>query len=359
MVRWLSCCVLLSALTAPMLAQSVPRQYRCLFAPTPPTIDGHLDDVAWQGTPWTSSFVNIEGDEHPAAPFETRVMMRWDADHFYFAAKLEETHLWATITERDAVIFYDNDFEIFIDPDGDTHAYYEYEVNALGTVWDLFLTQPYRDGGRYLTSWDIAGLQSAVALQGTLNDPSDTDTGWTVEVAIPWAALREANAGRRVPEAGDQWRVNFSRVQWALDVVDGHYQKTLDPETGKPLHESNWVWSPQGAINMHRPEHWGFVQFEAAATLAEAMPFVESPNERVKRALRTLYYRQVARRKAHGQYADALDMLGDLPTVDGLDFAPVLHTTPSLYEIVAPGFDSTTVHIRQDGRTWIQHHPQP
>ena len=60
------------------------------------------------------------------------------------------------MTERDSVIFRDNDFEVFIDPDGDTHAYYELEINALGTVWDLLLLKPYRDGGPAINGWDIA-----------------------------------------------------------------------------------------------------------------------------------------------------------------------------------------------------------
>ena len=57
--------------------------------------------------------------------------MLWDDEYFYVAAELEEPDIWATLTERDAVIFYDNDFEIFIDPDGDSHEYYEFEMNAL------------------------------------------------------------------------------------------------------------------------------------------------------------------------------------------------------------------------------------
>ena len=63
--------------------------------------------------------------------------MLWDDEYFYFAAELIEDQIWATLTERDSVIFYDNDFEIFIDPDGDSHQYYEFEINALNTVWDL------------------------------------------------------------------------------------------------------------------------------------------------------------------------------------------------------------------------------
>ena len=57
------------------------------------------------------------------------------------------------------------------------------------------------------------------------------------------------------PEPGTVWRVNFSRVQWKLDVVDGRYEKAPDTP------EDNWVWSPQGVINMHQPEHWGYVRF--------------------------------------------------------------------------------------------------
>ena len=51
-----------------------------------------------------------------------------------------------TLTEHDSVIFQDNDFEVFIDPDGDNHNYYEIEINALNTEWDLRLPKPYRDG---------------------------------------------------------------------------------------------------------------------------------------------------------------------------------------------------------------------
>ena len=71
---------------------------------------------------------------------------------------MEDPHVWATITARDAVIFKDNDFEIFLDPDGDTHNYYELEVNAFGTEWDL-LFKPYHDDNKVvIDSWDIPGL---------------------------------------------------------------------------------------------------------------------------------------------------------------------------------------------------------
>jgi hypothetical protein len=95
-----------------------------------------------------------------------------------------------------------------------------------------------------------------VHVDGTLNDPSDSDRSWSVELAIPWTTLGEAAHRPAPPRVGDTWRMNFSRVEWQTRVVDGRYQKV--PATP----EDNWVWSPQGVINMHLPQRWGFVKFE-------------------------------------------------------------------------------------------------
>ena len=243
-----------------------PRQFVCYRPSGSLTIDGRLDEPSWKAAAWTDPFVDILGDRAPRPRFATRAKMLWDDDYFYFAADIEEPHLWATLTARDSVIFQDNDFEIFIDPDGDTHNYFELEINAFATVWDLMLVQPYRDGGPAIHAWDIAGLKAAVDARGTINRPDDRDDGWSVEIAIPWRIIDEAAPGRRKPRAGDRWRVNFSRVQWQLDVADNRYAKRRDPAGGKPLPEDNWVWSPQGAVNMHMPERWGIVQFADAAS---------------------------------------------------------------------------------------------
>jgi hypothetical protein len=266
---------------------------------------------------------------------------------------MEDPDVWGTLTERDAVMFNDNDFEVFIDPDGDTHAYGELEVNALGTVWDLMLLRPYRDGGPAINAWDIAGLQAAVDVRGTLNTTGDRDDGWTVEIALPWRILAELAAGKRPPKPGDRWRVNFSRVAWQVESRDGRYAKRLDPVSGKPLAADNWVWSPQGAIDMHMPERWGYVQFSGADAGAAIDPFIEDPNQRAIWALRRLFYRQRQFRAAHGRYADDLPALGlaDI-RVEGLAFAPSIQATRDLYEISARGFGGATAHIRQDGRTW-------
>lgn len=239
----------------PVLLWAEPRVYDCQKTAHPIKIDGILNDQAWESTPWTEDFIDIEGDKKPKPRFRTRVKMTWDDRYFYVAAELEEPHVWATLTQRDSVIFHDNDFEVFIDPNGDTLEYYEFEINALNTGWDLFLNRPYRFGGKANNHWDIQGLKTAVHIDGTLNDPTDTDRKWTIELAFPWKALGEYAHQPAPPHPGHEWRVNFSRVQWKHEIINGKYRKA--PGTK----EDNWVWSPQGVINMHIPEHWGRVRF--------------------------------------------------------------------------------------------------
>ena len=261
--------LLLLTICVPLLALSqspdlrMPKTYACHWTTEAVQIDGVAEE-SWDAAPWTDAFLDIEGEHMPKPAYETKVKMLWDDDYFYFFATLEEEHLWATLTKRDAIIYYDNDFEIFVDPDGDTHNYYEFEVNALNTVFDLLLVKPYYLGGPNLNAWDFDGLQTAVKLNGTLNDPSDVDESWTVEVAIPWHSFQAQRMKLRKPKAGDQWRLNFSRVHYDLEVVDGAYQKMKDAETGKLKPEYNWVWTAQDEINMHKPQKWGVVEFMAA-----------------------------------------------------------------------------------------------
>jgi hypothetical protein len=185
--------------------------------------------------------------------------MLWDDRYLYIAAALDEPHVWGTLTERDAIIFYDNDFEVFIDPDGDAREYYEIEINALNTVFDLLLMRTYIDGGPALHEWNLEGLKTAVHVDGTLNDPADLDAGWSVELALPWSSLAEYAHQPTPPRDGNTWRMNFSRVEWRHRTVAGRYQKI--PDTA----EDNWVWSPQGKINMHLPQHWGYVVFSTSS----------------------------------------------------------------------------------------------
>ncbi|WP_211746643.1 carbohydrate-binding family 9-like protein [Paenibacillus sp. Marseille-Q4541] len=325
-----------------------PKHYYCQRAVTKPHLDGRLDKPFWANVPWTEEFVDIEGDLKPLPTKQTRVKMQWDDEYMYFGAELVEDEIWATLTERDSVIFYDNDFEIFIDPDGDSHQYYEFEMNALNTVWDLMLVKPYRDGGPPVNSWDIQGLQTAVHIDGELNNPSANNRKWTLEVAMPWKTLKECAADGRAPLTGEYWRVNFSRVQWTVDVVDGAYVKRKDTETGRPLPEDNWVWSPMGIVNMHYPELWGYVVFVDKANSHKE--FVPHPDERLKWQLRQVYYRQRNYYEEHGKYCPDLQLLvSDDPWNEDIQLET---TSVGFHAQVLSSDRDSHIHIREDGLTW-------
>ena len=165
---------------------------------------------------------------------------------------------------------------------------------------------------------------------------------------MPWAVLEEAAPNDGPPKSGDRWRVNFSRVQWPLDVRDGKYVKRTDTK-GQLLAENNWVWSPQGAIAMHMPERWGYVQFSGMQA-GQGVERADRPEGSVEWALRRLYYRQVDFLKEHKRYARTLAELkaADL-SVPGLQ----LHATDHLYVMSAP-VAGGRIYLRQDGRVWTQ-----
>ena len=247
------------------IAAAEPLSYECPLSRMAPEVDGDLSDAAWEKAAWTADFIDIRGKGHAKPRFRTRAKMLRTAEALFVAAELSEPHVWGTLREKNAVIYQDNDFEMFLDPDGDGLNYYEFEINALGTIWELTLDKPYNKGGTAELGTNLPGLKSAVKIQGTLGNPSDQDTGWTVEVAIPWKDLARYRGGAvSSPQPGEVWRINFSRVQWKHAIEDGRYVRipahgTKIPWTEHP--EDNWVWSPQGEINMHAPEKWGRLVF--------------------------------------------------------------------------------------------------
>ena len=195
-------------------------------------IDGRLDETAWVDAVKTTPFVElISGD---ATEHETRGALLWDDENLYVGFWVAEPNVEARFRRRDAPIYRENDVELFI---AGKDAYYEFEINALGTIYEAFFvwrdayeqggyeedpqlargvrrSQPFNGvgftkhprGGRIaFLGYDLPKLRTAVHVNGTLNDDSDTDEGWTVEMALPWESMKwlAHGDGRALPpEAG-------------------------------------------------------------------------------------------------------------------------------------------------------------
>ena len=333
-----------------------PKGYLCFRTAGEITVDGRLDESDWRGANWSDDFGDIEGDRQPSPPYKTRVKMLWDDKFLYIGAELQEPHIWGTLKRHDSVIFQDNDFEVFLDPDGDGHNYGELELNVLNTTWDLRLPKPYKDGGMADDSWEIEGLQTATSSDGTINDASDVDRGWTVEIAIPLKSISVLKARvdlqGQIPVDGEQWRINFSRVEWDIEIDGAKYRKVA----GKPEH--NWVWTPQYTVNMHRPETWGYLQFSssrASVRNSRETAVRRDPFGRVRYQLMRIYYAQQAHRQRHGNFATELTQLDLVRLDDDSLVTPIsFATTPDGWEATArvrqPDGTESTCRVDQSSR---------
>lgn len=329
-----------------------PPVYFCPRAKEGFILDGRIDKDFWQNVPFMRPFMTILGPDYPLPRFSTSVKLCWDEKYLYIAALLEGDEIWAELTERDSRLYTENNFEVFIDPSSSTHDYMEIEVNALNTVWDLLMTRPYRDGGRAVSGWSLKGLETAVHINGKLNDPEAENRSWSVELRLPFAAMYETysmeenaeelprcEAARTAPRVGEFWRMNFARTQWPLGVENGKYKKRTLPD-GRPVPEENSCWAPTGVVDYHYPEAWGFVVFTENGESYDI-----HIDEVVKLALRDIYYAEHAYFEEFGKFtADPLMLPCYLPPIDFK-----IEITAHSFEISCRSLSgSGTVVIRSD-----------
>lgn len=250
------------------------------YAPTPPALDGTLCDPVWRTAERSPAFVDMASGA--PALLKTEAAVLWDEERLYVGFWIQEPFPTAHLTERDSLIFRENDVELFLDG-GD--CYYELEVNALGTLYEVFFIwrdayhrfdpgefdvhrrHAYSFGGDFdrtpehfwdgnhprgtrwaFRDWDMPGLECRVAVQGALNDPSVRSEGWTVELAIPWPSLAILANGKSVPPRdGDVWNLFF-----------GRFQKIA---IGKSEVQAAWCVTPHGRCDTHMPERFTPVTF--------------------------------------------------------------------------------------------------
>lgn len=253
-------------------------QYSAIRCDKPLAIDGKLDEQAWKSANKTRSFVDLISGKKTL--HETRAAVLWDDDYMYVGFWITEPNIDAKYTKRDDPLYYDNDVEVFI---AGKDAYYELEINAHGTIYEGFFvwedayerdgygndpqlkrnlptTQPFNGVGLKhhprgkriaFLGYDFPNFKSAVHVDGTLNDDSDIDAGWTVELAFPWKEMKwlAKGDGRSLPpKVGDKWRIDFFR-----------FNKYKAPAPA--VDSGGWALGKHGVWDSHIPEIFPIVTF--------------------------------------------------------------------------------------------------
>ena len=246
--------MLYSLLFALVLAGSASSQARPTELPTYQVlrtdqgiqVDGRLDEADWQRAapiafvmPWS----DLENEE----PQSTTARLLWDDDNLYIIYECVDPYLHAEVTEHDGAVYQEDAVEIFAAPNAAVPGnYYGYEMNINGTLLDYIAFR----GGKERTkaihpSWQSEGVVIATTYDGTLNDHSDTDQSWILEIAIPLDNFRHLD-GQIPPQDGDQWRVGLNRTKGYRG------QFGLWSDTGTPQ------------ADFHRANRFGILTFSAA-----------------------------------------------------------------------------------------------
>ena len=115
----------------PLVASGQP-VYDCHRTTGKIKIDGRVTEKEWSAAVQCTDFRDIRGDGWAAPKYLTTLRMLWDDENLYVSAVLEEPDVKAQVSERDDIVYHDNDFEVFLNPYSDSILYYELEINALG-----------------------------------------------------------------------------------------------------------------------------------------------------------------------------------------------------------------------------------
>ncbi len=175
------------------------------------TVDGKLDEPVWARATYTDWWTppNGKGGDAP----RTRARFAWNDGFVYVGVESEDTDVWSEFTDRDSNTWEQEVIEVFIDADGDRKDYLELQVTPANVVFDAKFTS-HRSDLAAARAWNMAGLQTAAAVDGTLNQRDDQDRGYVVEIGIPVAEVPGAG---HPPKNGDSWRVNLFRWDWPKD----------------------------------------------------------------------------------------------------------------------------------------------
>ena len=220
----------------------VTRAAVCRWTDRPPTIDGSLDDPAWQGATVIDHFPSFWKGTDPGPAHATRARLLWDRDGLYFAAELTDADVRAFGTRRNDHLWNGDVFELFFKPSRDRPAYYEFQVNPRSVLFEAAFTARSRPTESFATS-PARGMVAVARVRGTLDQPGDSDGGWTVEEKIPWSAFGPTDSR---PEPGASWSFALCRYDY------------FGPDKTPPIQVSS---APLTQLNFHRFEDYGLLRF--------------------------------------------------------------------------------------------------
>jgi len=167
----------------------------------PPTIDGLLDDEAWNTVAWGEQFTQRQPNDGATPTFQTAYKILYDDNYMYVGVRCfddEPKKIVRRMSRRDG---FDGDWiEINLDSYFDKRTAFSFTLSASGVRGDEFVSN---DGGEWDESWNPIWM-------GKTNVD---DKGWTAEMRIPLSQLRYGSKEDQV------WGLQIGRGFFRNDEV--------------------------------------------------------------------------------------------------------------------------------------------
>ncbi|WP_152285738.1 carbohydrate-binding family 9-like protein [Flavicella marina] len=210
-------------------------------------IDGKMNEDSWGSTESrTLDYIynNVKPTDNQKATFR----MLWNEKSLYLFYEFEDKYLNARETKRDGKTFFDDCAEFFVIPVPDSlDVHFGFEVNLYQASNDILFFNNYYQGRDLGLKTFNPDFRTAVTYKGTINDDSDLDEGWTMEMEIPLSVF--GFLGEIVPaKNGNKWA--FLVVRQDRNETKGERRIT---STLFPIYDIE--------KDVHQPNRFGLMQF--------------------------------------------------------------------------------------------------
>lgn len=216
----------------------VTREAACRWAPSPPRIDGKLDEPAWKSAEVIDRFPSFWNRTTPGPEHGTKARLLWDREALYFSAEMTDADVRAFGSKHNDSLWNGDVFEMFFKPSVGRPEYFEFQVNPKSVLFESAFLGRNRPAEPIATARPLG--MSAVA--------STIPGGWSVEGQIPWGAFGPT-FGR--PEPGSSWSFALCRYDY------------FGSEKTAPVLVSS---APLSQPSFHRFEDYGRLRFEGPAS---------------------------------------------------------------------------------------------
>ena len=193
----------------------------------PPVIDGKPDEEVWGEAEPMSGLLQVRPFFGEPSPVGTEILIGYDDTALYVALRCSDDdpgRIAASVTARDGDFEIDDTVVLMLDTYQDGDSGYYFGTNLLGTQFDGRIA----NNGRTIDDrWDAAWE----------NASARTETGWTVEIRIPFEVMRYTAAEDR------NWGINVQRI----------YPRQLETSVWAGPGQSEWRVSDFGTLASMNP----------------------------------------------------------------------------------------------------------